>query len=189
MCRSCFRRTVTSSLSIDEEDRHRVGSSTAERVPGPQPSLSIAYSERRQSGQTSSPELERCSTTRIRKGPRVPPLLSGCRDPCSARAADQGRSTDMKSPRVMLPLATGAGKTRLAAALLRKLFDSARLGKALFLCDRTELRDNGLTDFQAAFGTNAAEVIRAIRKRTHVFSSRHIKRWISLRRAKMPSFS
>ena len=63
-----------------------------------------------------------------------------------------------KSPRVMLPLATGAGKTRLAAALLRKLFDSARLGKALFLCDRTELRDNGLTDFQAAFGTNAAEV-------------------------------
>ena len=33
-----------------------------------------------------------------------------------------------------------------------------RLGKALFLCDRTEFRDNGLTDFQAAFGTNAAEV-------------------------------
>ena len=63
-----------------------------------------------------------------------------------------------KLPRVMLPLATGAGKTRLAAALLRKLFDAGRLGKALFLCDRTELRDNGLTDFQAAFGTDAAEV-------------------------------
>jgi type I restriction enzyme R subunit len=61
-------------------------------------------------------------------------------------------------PRVMLPLATGAGKTRLAAALLRKLFDAGKLGKALFLCDRTELRDNGLTDFQAAFGTDAAEV-------------------------------
>lgn len=65
---------------------------------------------------------------------------------------------EQKLPRVMLPLATGAGKTRLAAALLRKLFDAGRLGKALFLCDRTELRDNGLTDFQAAFGTNAAEV-------------------------------
>lgn len=63
-----------------------------------------------------------------------------------------------KLPRVMLPLATGAGKTRLAAALLRKLFDAGRLGKALFLCDRTELRDNGLGDFQAAFGTDAAEV-------------------------------
>ena len=65
---------------------------------------------------------------------------------------------EKKAPRAMLPLATGAGKTRLAAALLRKLFDAGRLGKALFLCDRTELRDNGLTDFQAAFGTNAAEV-------------------------------
>ena len=58
----------------------------------------------------------------------------------------------------MLPLATGAGKTRLAAALLRKLFDAGRLGKALFLCDRTELRHKGLTDFQAVFGTDAAEV-------------------------------
>jgi hypothetical protein len=63
-----------------------------------------------------------------------------------------------EAPRVMLPLATGAGKTRLAAALLRKLFDAGRLGKALFLCDRTELRDNGLSDFQAVFGTDAAEV-------------------------------
>ena len=63
-----------------------------------------------------------------------------------------------KLPRVMLPLATGAGKTRLAAALLRKLFDAGLLGKALFLCDRTELRDNGLGDFQTAFGNDAAEV-------------------------------
>jgi type I restriction enzyme R subunit len=60
--------------------------------------------------------------------------------------------------RVMLPLATGAGKTRLAAALLRKLFDARLIGKALFVCDRTELRDNGLTDFQGAFGNDAAEV-------------------------------
>ena len=60
--------------------------------------------------------------------------------------------------RALLPLATGAGKTRLAAALLRKLFDAGRMGKALFLCDRTELRDNGLGDFQAAFGNDAAEV-------------------------------
>ena len=63
-----------------------------------------------------------------------------------------------KLRRVMLPLATGAGKTRLAAALLRKLFDAGQIGKALFVCDRTELRDNGLTDFQALFGADAAEV-------------------------------
>ncbi|MEN9573392.1 MAG: Type restriction enzyme protein [Verrucomicrobiota bacterium] len=61
-------------------------------------------------------------------------------------------------PRVLLSLATGAGKTRIAAALLKRLFDAGAFAKALFVCDRTELRDNGLGDFQAAFGTNAAEV-------------------------------
>ena len=65
-----------------------------------------------------------------------------------------------ESPRVLLSLATGAGKTRLAAALLRKLYDAGKLGKALFVCDPTELRDNGLSDFQAAFGNDAAEVDR-----------------------------
>ena len=60
--------------------------------------------------------------------------------------------------RVLLSLATGSGKTRIAAALLRRLLDAGAFGKALFVCDRTELRDNGLGDFQAAFGTNAAEV-------------------------------
>lgn len=60
--------------------------------------------------------------------------------------------------RVLLSLATGSGKTRIAAALLRRLLDACAFGRALFVCDRTELRDNGLGDFQAAFGTNAAEV-------------------------------
>lgn len=63
-----------------------------------------------------------------------------------------------KAPRVLLSLATGAGKTRIAAALLKRLFDAGMFGKALFVCDRTELRDNGLGDFQEAFGTDAAEV-------------------------------
>ena len=63
-----------------------------------------------------------------------------------------------RAPRVLLSLATGAGKTRIAAALLKRLFDAGMFGRALFVCDRTELRDNGLGDFQEAFGTNAAEV-------------------------------
>lgn len=63
-----------------------------------------------------------------------------------------------KSPRVLLSLATGAGKTRIAAALLKRLFDAGLFGRALFVCDRTELRDNGLGDFQEAFGNDAAEV-------------------------------
>jgi type I restriction enzyme R subunit len=67
------------------------------------------------------------------------------------RAANQ-------DPRVLLSLATGSGKTRVAAALLRRMFDAGLMGRALFVCDRTELRDNGLGDFQALFGNDAAEV-------------------------------
>ena len=63
-----------------------------------------------------------------------------------------------KAPRVLLALATGSGKTRIAAALLRRMLDAGAFGKALFVCDRTELRENGLGDFLAAFGTNASEV-------------------------------
>src|SRR5439155_10212506 len=61
-------------------------------------------------------------------------------------------------PRVLLALGTGAGKTRIAAAPLPRIFDAGSLGRGLFLCDRTELRDYGLTDFQFAFGNDAAEV-------------------------------
>jgi type I restriction enzyme R subunit len=61
-------------------------------------------------------------------------------------------------PRVLLSLATGSGKTRVAAVLLRRMFDAGVMGRALFVCDRTELRDNGLGDFQAVFGNDAAEV-------------------------------
>jgi type I restriction enzyme R subunit len=68
------------------------------------------------------------------------------------------RTLTKKRRRLLLSLATGSGKTRLAAALLRLLFDAGLIGKALFVCDRTELRDNGLADFQAAFGNDAAEV-------------------------------
>ncbi len=63
-----------------------------------------------------------------------------------------------KSPRILLSLATGSGKTRIAAALLKRMFDAGIFGRALFVCDRTELRDNGEGDFLALFGTDAATV-------------------------------
>lgn len=63
-----------------------------------------------------------------------------------------------RAPRVLMAIATGGGKTRMAAGMLRRIFDAGLMGKALFVCDRTELRDNGLGDFQAAFGNDAAEV-------------------------------
>jgi type I restriction enzyme R subunit len=63
-----------------------------------------------------------------------------------------------EAPRVLLSLATGSGKTRIAASLIKKLFDAKLVGRALFVCDRTELRENGTADFQEAFGTDAAEI-------------------------------
>jgi type I restriction enzyme R subunit len=60
--------------------------------------------------------------------------------------------------RALLSLATGAGKTRIAVQLLQKIAAAGRLNRALFVCDRDELRSQGLTAFQNAFGTDAAEI-------------------------------
>lgn len=42
--------------------------------------------------------------------------------------------------RALLSLATGAGKTRIAVNLLRRIGDAGQLHRALFVCDRDELR-------------------------------------------------
>lgn len=58
--------------------------------------------------------------------------------------------------RVLLSLATGAGKTIIAANLLWRLHEAARLPKpALFLCDRDELREQAYNKLKAVFGDNA----------------------------------
>ena len=60
------------------------------------------------------------------------------------------------APRVLLSLATGSGKTIIAANLLWRLHEAERLPKpALFLCDRDELREQGYTKLKAVFGDNA----------------------------------
>lgn len=60
-------------------------------------------------------------------------------------------------PRALLTLATGAGKTFIAAQLLHKLAQSeGHLGRALFVCDRDELRTQALSALQAVFGNDAA---------------------------------
>ncbi|WFU40104.1 DEAD/DEAH box helicase family protein [Bradyrhizobium sp. CB82] len=59
-------------------------------------------------------------------------------------------------PRVLLTLATGAGKTIIATNLLWRLAQAGHLPKqALFLCDRDELREQAYTKLKAAFGDNA----------------------------------
>ncbi|MFM2055687.1 MAG: hypothetical protein RLY71_72 [Pseudomonadota bacterium] len=59
-------------------------------------------------------------------------------------------------PRVLLTLATGAGKTIIATNLLWRLSQAGQLPKpALFLCDRDELREQAHSKLQKAFGDNA----------------------------------
>lgn len=60
--------------------------------------------------------------------------------------------------RALLPLATGAGKTFIAVNLLKRIDDAGQLRRALFLCDRDELRQQALTAFHKVFGDNAAIV-------------------------------
>lgn len=63
-----------------------------------------------------------------------------------------------KDPRALLSLATGTGKTFIAVNLLKRIADAGSLKRALFLCDRDELRTQGLKAMQNVFGADAAEV-------------------------------
>jgi type I restriction enzyme R subunit len=60
--------------------------------------------------------------------------------------------------RLLLFLATGSGKTFIAVHILKKIADAGQLRRALFVCDRDELRTQGLGAFQNVFGSDAAEV-------------------------------
>jgi type I restriction enzyme R subunit len=62
--------------------------------------------------------------------------------------------------RALLSLATGAGKTFIAVNLLKRVSDAGQLTRALFVCDRDELRTQALKAFQNVFGSDAAEVYR-----------------------------
>lgn len=59
--------------------------------------------------------------------------------------------------RALLALATGAGKTFIAVNLLRRLADAGQLTRALFVCDRDELRTQALGALYAVFGSDAAQ--------------------------------
>ena len=58
--------------------------------------------------------------------------------------------------RALLSLATGSGKTFIAVQLLRRIADARQLEKALFVCDRDELRTQGEAAFNIEFGSDAA---------------------------------
>jgi len=73
----------------------------------------------------------------------------------TARCEKQGQPK-----RALLSLATGSGKTFIAVNLLKKVADAGRLKRALFVCDRDELRSQGLGAFQNVFGADAAEAYK-----------------------------
>src|SRR5712691_381187 len=63
-----------------------------------------------------------------------------------------------KPKRALLSLATGAGKTFIAVNLLKRIADAGQLRRALFVCDRDELRSQGLAALHSVFGSDASEV-------------------------------
>ena len=64
--------------------------------------------------------------------------------------------------RVLLSMATGSGKTVIAANLLWRLHEAGRLGKpALFLCDRDELREQAWDKLSKAFPKGSVRIVKA----------------------------
>ncbi|RJP24342.1 MAG: restriction endonuclease subunit R, partial [Deltaproteobacteria bacterium] len=66
-----------------------------------------------------------------------------------------------KPPRALLSLATGSGKTFIAVHLLKRIADAGQLRRALFVCDRDELRSQAQGALQNIFGNDAAAVSSA----------------------------
>jgi type I restriction enzyme R subunit len=67
-------------------------------------------------------------------------------------------------PRALLSLATGAGKTVIAANLLWRLHEAGQLAKpALFLCDRDELREQAWEKISKAFPKGSVRIVRTER--------------------------
>ncbi len=82
--------------------------------------------------------------------------------------------------KALLSLATGAGKTFIAVNLLRRIADAGQLRRALFVCDRDELRTQALTAFGNIFGGDVAEV-REVDGKNHARNARiHIATYQTL---------
>ena len=60
--------------------------------------------------------------------------------------------------RILLSLAMGSGKTLIGVQILHKLAEAGHLRRALFVCDRNELRKQGFGKMFSVFGDNAAFV-------------------------------
>ncbi len=69
-----------------------------------------------------------------------------------------------EEPRILLSLATGSGKTVIAANLLLRLHEAGRLTKpALFLCDRDELRGQAYDKITKAFPKGSVRIVQTVK--------------------------
>ncbi|MFO1250291.1 MAG: DEAD/DEAH box helicase family protein [Inhella sp.] len=86
-----------------------------------------------------------------------------------------------QAARVLLTLATGAGKTVIATNLLWRMAQAGLLPKpALFLCDRDELRTQANNKLSAAFGGNA-RIVEPVRGKNAAANARiHIATYQTL---------
>ena len=83
--------------------------------------------------------------------------------------------------RALLSLATGSGKTFIAVHLLKRIADAGMLKRALFVCDRDELRSQALGALQNVFGAEAAEVYKEADGSNHARNARiHIATYQTL---------
>ena len=74
--------------------------------------------------------------------------------------------------RALLSLATGSGKTFIAVQILKRIADAGQLQRALFVCDRDELRTQALGALQNVFGGDAAEVYKDPDGKNHARNAR-----------------
>jgi len=74
--------------------------------------------------------------------------------------------------RALLSLATGSGKTYIAVQILKRIADAGQLQRALFVCDRDELRTQALGALQNVFGGDAAEVFKDPDGKNHARNAR-----------------
>ena len=87
-----------------------------------------------------------------------------------------------KPARILLSLATGAGKTVIAANLLWRLHEAGRLAKpALFLCDRDELREQAYAKISAAFPNGSVRIVKTVQGKNYAENAKvHIATYQTL---------
>jgi type I restriction enzyme, R subunit len=113
-------------------------------------------------------ELER---RRAVRSLRVPPSgiaidgrIAGC-DYQHACIETLCRATEQERRKLLVEMATGTGKTRMAAALIKRLFDANWITRALFLVDRTTLAKQTEDAFAEHVPTLATYRVSATGKR------------------------